>query len=93
MEYKLKYENKQQAINHFHSLGITDEEGKHDQRRLALVWLAPEVLEAPEYDAEGETTKEGVYSTDVLVHIKTTNESFNFGEHEIEPTNNLHKFA
>jgi len=92
MEHKLRYESKEQAINHLHSLGITDAKGKHDQRRLTLVWLAPEELEAPEYDAEGEIIKEGVYSSDVLVDI-LTDETFDFGAHQIEPNNKLHKFA
>ena len=91
MEHKLKYDSKEQAIQHLHSLGITDAEGKHDQRRLSLVWLSPQEIEAPEYDAEGEITKQGVYSTDVLVDI-LTNEKFDFGAHEIEPKNKLHKF-
>ena len=92
MEHKLRYESKEQAIQHLHSLGITDAEGNHDQRRLALVWLAPEEIEAPEYDEDGEITKEGVYSSDVLVDI-LTDETFDFGAHEIKPKNNLHKFA
>jgi len=92
MEHKLKYDSKDQAIQHLHSLGITDTEGKHDQRRLVLVWLAPEELEAPKYDAEGEIIKEGVYSSDVLVDI-LTDETFDFGAHKIEPNNKLHKFS
>ena len=92
MEIKLKYESKEQAIQHLHSLGITDVQGNHDQRRLALVWLAPEEIEAPEYDAEGEIKKQGVYSSDVLVDI-LTDETFDFAGHEIQPKNNLHKFA
>jgi len=92
MEHKLRYDSKEQAINHLHSLGITDAEGKHDQTRLSLVWLAPKELEAPEYNAKGEIIKEGVYSSDVLVDI-LTNETFEFGAHEIEPNNKLHKFA
>ena len=92
MEHKLKYDSKDQAIQHLHSLGITDAKGKHDQRCLSLVWLAPEEIEAPEYNEEGEVTKQGVYSSDVLVDI-LTNQKFDFGVHEIEPKNNLHKFA
>lgn len=92
MEHKLRYKSKEQAIQHLHSLGITDAEGNHDQRRLALVWLASEELQAPEYNEEGEVTKEGVYSSDVLVDI-LTDESFDFGAHEIKPNNKLHKFA
>ena len=92
MEIKLKYDSKEQAIQHLHSLGITDAEGKHDQRRFALVWLAPEELEAPEYNEEGEITKEGVYSSDVLVDV-LTDETFDFGAYEVNPKNKLHKFA
>ena len=92
MEHKLRYDSKEQAIQHLHSLGITDAEGNHDQRRLALVWIALEEIEAPEYNEEGKITKEGVYSTEVLVDI-LTNETFDFGAHKIEPKNKLHKFA
>lgn len=93
MEYKLKYESKEQAIENLHSLGITDIEGKHEQRRLALVWLGFEIIEPVEFNEQGEITKEQVYSQNYLVDILTKDEIFDFGEHEINPSKNLHKFA
>ena len=93
MEYKLKYESKEQAIQHLHSLGITDAEGNHDQRRFTLVWLGYEVLELGEFNEQGEVIKEAVYGSNYLVDLKTDNESVYFRKYEVDVKTPKHTFS
>lgn len=91
MEYKLIYESKEQAIADLHSKGITDAKGNHDQRKCTLVYFR-EIKTPAEVDEEtGKVIAEPEYYSHQLVDLRCS-EEYDFGDNEIKPNKQRHKF-
>jgi len=92
MEYKLRYESKKQAIEHLHSLGITDEQGSFNQREISVVYLGQIVNEPATFDEDGNVLTEPTYIDGYHVDVLSNN-NINFGNYEINPRTDKHIFA
>ena len=92
MIYQLKYNSKEEAIQHLKDLNVIDENEQYTDITHAVVYIGLIVDEQGEYNDQGEeitaTTFLNGYHVDVM-----TNKIVTFGSKEIFPTNEKHKFS
>ena len=92
MEYKLKYESKKQAIEHLHSLGITDEKGNFNQREISVVYIGQIIDKHATFDDKGNLLTEPTYIDGYHIDV-LTDKKINFDNYEINPQTAKHTFA
>lgn len=88
--YKLRYEDKQQAINDLINKGVYTEQLSNGDMIEAVVEIGEITIQNPEYDEEGNVIKELIvdkgYHVDVMAH-----KEIEF-ENEIQVNNPKHTF-
>ena len=95
----LKYDNKEQALQHLIDLGVYVEVEHEEEITLQRgegvsgVKLIPSiVLEQPTYDENGEELTAPVYAEGYHANV-LCNDSYDFGEFEIEVVSPKYRFA
>ncbi len=92
MIYKLKYTDKAEAVTHLQELGLIDEQEQYTAITEAVVYIGLIVDQQGEYNDEGEEITAPTFLNGYHIDVMT-NKIVNFGNKEIFPTNERHKFS
>lgn len=91
--YKLKFNNKEQAISILKQKEVIDEELNYTPNTVAVVYIGTPIKVEGEYDEEtGEVITEPLFEDFYLVDIMLR-EEIDFEEFEVYPNKELHRFA
>jgi hypothetical protein len=91
--YKLKFNDKEQAISILKQKEVIDEELNYTPSTVAVVYIGTPIKVEGEYDEEtGEVITEPIFEDFYLVDIMVRDE-IDFEENEVHPKKQTHKFA
>jgi len=91
MIHKLKFTDKAQAIQTLIDKGLIDEDGNYINGTHAVVYIGIIVDQQGTYDEEGNELTPPTFLDGYHVDIMTT-DRIDFGEDEVFPNNEVHKF-
>jgi hypothetical protein len=88
---KLKFTDKDQALKTLIDKGVIDEQGKYINGTHAVVYIGVIVDQQGTYDEEGNELTPATFIDGYHVDVMT-DDAINFGELEVFPNNEVHKF-
>jgi hypothetical protein len=92
MIHKLKFTDKAQAVATLQNKGVIDEDGNYINGTHAVVYIGVIVDQQGTYDEEGNELTPPTFLDGYHVDIMTT-DTIDFGEDEVFPNSEVHKFA